>query len=195
MALVKAGKKKVVFYGETIIDHSGATVDASTLDNNVTAWDAKGNLIRGESTKDVDSSAGNLTPSMVVSGGIGFSQGSRVDGNIPNKDGVTLEISDVNDELSIPYGLHDGTGKAKLSAAAKASVDADVILEGNTILGVAGKAKMAECKAQAKSATPSTSQQVIRPDAGYTHLTTVTVAAVPYVESTDTDGSKVITIG
>lgn len=195
MGLVKKGVKKVNFFGDVVVDHAGATVDESTLANGVRAWNSAGDLIEGENTNDADTRDGNLTPSMVVNGGIGYSQGSRVVGNVPTKNGVNLEINSATDELTIPYGLHDGSGKAKLSANAIASIDADVILQGNNILGIDGKYVPADCKAQAKTVSPAKTQQVVRPDAGYTHLTTVTVNGVSYVETTDSDGGKIVTIG
>jgi hypothetical protein len=54
-----------------------------------------------------------------------------------------------------------------------------------------------DVKAQAKTATPTTSQQVITPDTaqGYNYLTQVTVAAIPYTETDNAAGGKTVTIG
>lgn len=49
-------------------------------------------------------------------------------------------------------------------------------------------------RAQAKTATPTTSQQTILPDANYDYLSQVTVNAIPYVETANTYGTTV-TIG
>lgn len=51
-----------------------------------------------------------------------------------------------------------------------------------------------EYATQAKTATPSTSQQVILPDSGFDYLSKVTVNAIPYVETQNTHGTTV-TIG
>lgn len=50
-------------------------------------------------------------------------------------------------------------------------------------------------KAQAKTVTPSSVQQTVLPDAGYTHLSQVTVAKIPYVESENSAGGTTVTIG
>ena len=52
-------------------------------------------------------------------------------------------------------------------------------------------------KAQAKSVTPSTAEQVIMPDReqGYNYLSQVTVAAIPYSESSNDFGGITVTIG
>lgn len=52
-----------------------------------------------------------------------------------------------------------------------------------------------DVKAQAKTATPSSSQQVITPDTTYNYLTQVTVAAIPYVEAPNAAGGTTVTIG
>lgn len=50
-------------------------------------------------------------------------------------------------------------------------------------------------KAQAKTVTPSSTQQTILPDAGYNCLSQVTVAKIPYVESENSAGGTTVTIG
>jgi hypothetical protein len=49
--------------------------------------------------------------------------------------------------------------------------------------------------AQTKTATPTTSQQVIVPDSGYNYLTQVTVNAIPYTETANAAGGLTATIG
>ena len=50
-------------------------------------------------------------------------------------------------------------------------------------------------KAQAKSVTPSTQEQMILPDGDYNYLSQVTVLAIPYVESANSAGGTTVTIG
>ena len=50
-------------------------------------------------------------------------------------------------------------------------------------------------KAQAKSVTPSTTEQVILPDIGYNCLSQVTIKAIPYTETDNASGGNTVTIG
>ena len=52
-----------------------------------------------------------------------------------------------------------------------------------------------EITAQAKTATPYTTQQTVLPDAGYDYLSQVTVEAIAYVETDNPAGGKTATIG
>ena len=48
---------------------------------------------------------------------------------------------------------------------------------------------------QSKTATPSSSQQVIRPDDGYAYLSDVTINAIPYTEADNSAGGVTVSIG
>lgn len=61
------GVKKVTYYGRELVNHSGATVDATTLAKGVKAWDAKGDLITGE----LEAEAGGEYDAVSVSNGDG----------------------------------------------------------------------------------------------------------------------------
>lgn len=63
------------------------------------------------------------------------------------------------------------------------------------ILGVTGTYSGEGVNAQAKTATPSTSQQTILPDTGYDYLSQVTVNAIPYTETLNEAGGYTLTIG
>ena len=52
-----------------------------------------------------------------------------------------------------------------------------------------------EITAQSKLATPSFSQQIIRPDSGFDYLSQVTVSAIPYTETDNAAGGKTVVIG
>ena len=47
---------------------------------------------------------------------------------------------------------------------------------------------------QAKTVTPTSSQQVVLPDEGYNYLSQVTVSAVPYTETDNSAGGLTATI-
>ena len=53
-----------------------------------------------------------------------------------------------------------------------------------------------DVKAQARTVTPATTQQVVTPDStqGYNYLSQVTVAAIPYAETDNAAGGKTVTI-
>lgn len=45
--MILMGVKRVELFGDELVNHAGATVDASSLSKGVKAWDAKGDLITG----------------------------------------------------------------------------------------------------------------------------------------------------
>ena len=63
------------------------------------------------------------------------------------------------------------------------------------ILGVTGSYTGEDVKAQAKTATPYTTQQTVLPDSGYDYLSQVTVEAIAYEETDNAAGGKTATIG
>lgn len=95
---------------------------------------------------------------------------------------------------TIPQGFHDGSGTVKISTTEQNKIIASNIKSGVVILGVTGTYSGEGATAQAKTATPTTSQQVITPDANYDYLSQVTVNRIPYVETRNTYGITV-TIG
>ena len=104
-------------------------------------------------------------------------------------------IDNKDDEITIPVGFHDGSGSVKLAAAEKLKLIAANIKAGIVLLGVTGTYTGEGVNAQAKSATPSASQQVIVPDQGYDYLSQVTVAPIPYTETLNSAGGYTVTIG
>ena len=114
---------------------------------------------------------------------------------MPNRGAVSLTISDVNDEISIAQGYHDGSGKVAILDTEKAKLIAANIKQGITILGVTGSLEpSSSITVHAKTVTPSKTEQIILPDEGYDYLSQVTVAAIPYVENDNAAGGKTATI-
>lgn len=185
-----------IIYGNTVlIDLTADTVTENVILANYTAHDASGAIITGTCTYDVDSQDATVQVAEILSGKTAYARGTKLTGTMPNNGGVSLTISDVNDEIAIAQGYHDGSGKVTILDAEKAKLIASNIKQGITILGVEGTLEPSSAiKVQAKSATPKTTAQTIIPDTGIDYLTQVTIAAIPYVETDNPAGGKTVTI-
>lgn len=140
----------------------------------------------------------NATAAEILSGKKAGVGGQMVTGAMKNNGAVEGTISSKDEEYTVPQGFHDGSGKVKIHADEKAKLVANNIREGVTILGVAGSMTGTEgANPQAKTVTPSTSQQEILPDSesGYNYLSQVTVLAIPYSEAENPQGGTTVTIG
>ena len=186
---------KVVLGDEVLIDISSDTITASDLAYGVTAHDRTGAPITGTSTKDSDTTDATATQSEILATKTAYVNGTKVTGNMPNIGAQTITIDDVDDEISISQGYHDGSGVAKIDATEKAKIVPASIKDGVVILGVTGTYTGEGVTAQAKSATPTFSQQVIVPDSGYDYLSQVTVAAIPVTRTDNPQGGVTVTIG
>lgn len=187
---------KVVYGGKTLIDLTGDTVSKDKLLSGVTAHDKSGAKITGECTYDVDSTDATVDVAEILSGKTAYARGSKLTGTMKNNGAVEGVISTVAGEYTVPQGYHDGSGKVTIDATEQAKIIAANIREGITILGVEGEMPGSEdMKAQAKTVTPSSSEQTILPDETYNCLSQVTVKAIPYVETDNSAGGKTVTIG
>ena len=172
---------KVVYGGETLIDLTGDTVTADKLLSGITAHGKDGELVTGACTFDVDSNDATAAVAEILKGKTAYARGTKLVGTMPNNGAVSGSIKTLTDSYVIAQGYHDGSGKVGIDATEKAKLTANNIREGVTILGVKGTMTGSEgVKAQAKTVTPSSVQQTVLPDAGYTHLSQVTVAKIPY---------------
>lgn len=187
---------KVIYGGKTLIDLTGDTVSKDKLLSGVTAHDKSGAKITGECTYDVDSTDATVDVAEILSGKTAYARGSKLTGTMKNNGAVEGVISTVAGEYTVPQGYHDGSGKVTIDATEQAKIIAANIREGITILGVEGEMPGSEdMKAQAKTVTPSSSEQTILPDETYNCLSQVTVKAIPYVETDNSAGGKTVTIG
>lgn len=187
---------KVVYGGKTLIDLTGDTVTGDKLLKGATAHKKDGEVVTGVCTFDVDSNDATVAVAEVLKGKTAYARGQKLVGTIPNNGAVTGEISTKEGSYTIPQGYHDGSGEVSIDATEQAKIIAQNIREGVTILGVEGSMSGSEgVKAQAKTVTPSSAQQTILPDEGYTHLSQVTVEKIPYVESENSAGGTTVTIG
>lgn len=186
---------KVVYGGTVLIDLTADTVTADKILATYTAHDKSGTVITGTCEFDVDSSDATATVSEILAGATAYARGEKLTGTMPNNGGITQTIDTVDQEVTIPQGYHDGSGKVSINATEQAKLIAGNIKQGVEILGVTGTLEpSSEVTAQAKTVTPSTSQQVVLPDEGTDYLSQVTVNAIPYVEVDNAAGGKTVTI-
>lgn len=114
---------------------------------------------------------------------------------MPNRGAVTGTISSKTEQYTIPQGYHDGSGKVSISATEQAKLIPENIRQGITILSIEGTMSGQEdVNAQARTVTPTASQQVVTPETGYNYLSQVTVSAIPYTETDNAAGGKVVVI-
>lgn len=182
--------------GQTLIDLTGDTVSEDKLLSGITAHDKSGAKITGTCTFDVDSQDATVEVAEILSGKTAYARGSKLTGTMKNNGAVKGVISTVAGEYTVPQGYHDGSGKVSIDATEQGKIIAANIREGITILGVEGSMSGSEdMKVQAKTVTPSTTEQTILPDETYNCLSQVTVKAIPYVETDNSAGGKTVTIG
>ena len=186
---------KVIYGGNTLIDLTNDTVTADKILSGYTGHAASGEPITGSCTYDADTSDATAAVAEILSGQTAYKNGSKLTGTMPNRGAVTGTISTKAGTYTIQNGYHDGSGTVGISSTEQAKIIAGNIKSGVQILGVTGNYTGESISAQAKTATPSTSQQVITPDSGYDYLSQVTVYAIPYTETDNPAGGKTVTIG
>lgn len=185
---------KVVYDGNTLID---LTVDDVTIDDVLSGklfHTPDGEPTMGCCLYDADTSDATATASEILATKTAYKSGSKLTGTMTNNGGVTGTISTKAGQYTIPAGYHDGSGKVSISATEQAKIIAGNIKDGVQILGVTGTYTGGGASAQAKTVTPTSSQQTILPDTGYDYLSQVTVNAVPYTETDNSAGGKTVTI-
>ena len=190
------GVSKVIYGGETLIDLTSDTVVADKLLKGYTAHGADGEPIAGSCTFDADTQDATAVDSEILENETAYVRGVKITGKMKNNGAVSGEISSKEGLYTVPQGYHDGSGKVGISSAEKAKLIPANIRQGVTILDVEGTMSPNEGeKGQTKTVTPSTVEQVIVPDEGFTCLTTVTVSPIPYVESDNSAGGKTVKVG
>lgn len=188
--------KVVLSNGTTLMDLTGDTATAATVLSGSTFHDKSGAPVTGTCTYDSDTSNDTAAVGEILSGKTAHARGALLTGTMTNNGAQTGSITTKAQQVTIAQGYHDGSGKVSIASTEQAKIIATNIREGITILGVEGSMSGSEdVTAQAKTATPSWSQQVISPDTGYTHLTQVTVASIPIAYSDNAAGGQTVTIG
>lgn len=192
------GYNKLIYGGVVKFDLTADTVEPSSLLVGATAHDKAGELIEGTCDFDVNSSDADVAVAEILYGKTAYARGTKLTGTMPNigKQASTT-ISTKAGSVTISQGYHDGSAKVSISTTEQNKIIAGNIKNGVTILGVQGTytGESTEKPQANKNVTPTTSQQVITPDTGYTCLSQVTVAAIPYSEASNSAGGTTITIG
>lgn len=187
---------KVIYGGDVLIDLTGDTITADKLKKGYTAHGANGEVINGTCEHDANTQDATATESEILETKTAYVRGNKITGKMPNNGAINEKISTKTDKVKVLQGYHDGSGTVGISDTEQAKIVPENIRQGVTILGVAGTMSTTEGeKRQEKTVTPSAQEQIVVPDTGYTCLTSVTVKAIPYVESANSAGGKTVTIG
>lgn len=187
---------KVVYGGNTLIDLTADTITKEKVLKGYTAHGADGEPITGTCEYDANTQDATATEAEILMNKTAYNKGVKITGKMPNNGAVSGKISSKAGKYTVPQGYHDGGGTVQIDATEQAKLIPANIRAGVTILDVEGTMSGSEgVKPQSKTVTPSTAQQTVLPDTGYTHLSQVVVKAIPYVESDNSAGGKTVTIG
>ena len=186
---------KVIYDGNTLIDLTGDTVEQNKVLYGYTFHYKDGTTKTGSCTYDANTSDATASSSEILSSKTAYVNGSKVTGSMTNNGAVTLTIDDKDDEITIPSGYHDGSGKAKLDATEKSKFVSGNIKAGVTLLGVLGDYTGASINPQSKTVTPDATGFTVQPDVGYDYLSSVVINPFPYTETLNSAGGYTATIG
>lgn len=186
---------KVVYGGETLIDLTGDTAVATDVLSGKKFHLKSGAQATGSCTYDADTSDATAAASEILNTKTAYVNGNKITGSMPNNGGNNVTVT-AKAGTTIPAGYYDGSGKAVIDSTSATNLVANNVRQGVQILGVTGTMSGSEdVHAQAKTATPSTAQQVIVPDSPtYNYLTQVTVAAIPVTRTDNAQGGVTVTI-
>lgn len=187
---------KIVYDGKVLIDLTADSVVADKLLAGFTAHGANGEAITGTCTFDADTQDATATSAEILKGKTAYNKGVKVTGTMTNNGAVNKAIKTKDEVYTVPQGYHDGSGQVAIDANEQAKLIAENIREGVEVLGVLGTMSgLEDVKAQVRTTTPTSAEQIILPEDGYNYLTQVTVEPIPYVETENSAGGITVTIG
>lgn len=191
-----ANNKIVLQSGEVLLDLSNDTVEESSVLKGYVYHDKTGEQKTGSCAYTVDASVATAKASELLEGAKAAVGTEIITGTMPNRGGVSGEISERDGEYVVPQGFHDGSGKVVIAEAERAKLIAGNIKQGVTILGVEGSHSGADAiTAHAKEVAPSFVEQTILPDSGYDYLSQVKVKAIAVTYADNAAGGQTVTIG
>ena len=191
-----AKHSKIVYFGETLMDLTGDTVEASKLLKGITAHDKSGEAVVGSCEFDSDTSDDTVVAAEILAGKTAHARGAQVIGTMPNRGAVNETLTTVAGKVAIAQGYHDGSGTVQIDATEQAKLIPANIRQGVEVLGITGTMSGNEgVNAQSKTVTSGNEDQTVMPDSGYTHLSQVVVKKVPYTVSDNAAGGTTVTIG
>ena len=187
-------RSKIVINGETYIDLTADTVVEADVASGKTFHKADGTVGTGTNTYDSDTSDDTALIAEVLDGKTFHARGTALEGTMPNNGAVSGTIATKNGVYTVPQGYHDGSGTVQLATAEKNKLIPANIKAGITILSVEGDYSGEGATAEAKTVTPTFSQQVITPTSA-DYLSQVTVNAIPVTEVVNASGGTTVTVG
>lgn len=190
-------KNKVIYGGQVLVDMTSATLgvdDGNQILNGQTAFGKDGEKIVGTCTFNADTSDATASASEILSGQTAYGASGKITGSMTNNGAISESISTKDQVVTVASGYHDGSGTVQIDATEQEKIVADNIKDGVVLLGVVGTYTGEGVTAEAKTATPYTTQQVILPSENIDYLSQVTVEAIYYNESPNQYGTTV-TIG
>lgn len=185
---------KVIYGDQTLIDLTADTISEDKLAQGITAHDKSGAIITGTSTKDSDTSDATISVAEMLAGKTGYARGVKLTGTMPNNGGMSGSIASKEQEISVPLGFHDGSGKIKIADAEQEKLIPANIKQGITILDIEGSYTGEGAELQSKTVTPSSVEQTVQPDEGFDGLASVIVNPITYTETENSAGGTTVII-